>query len=197
MDKVAQLEEMTPFALLSKLENLSESTAWCLVQRPEGARAEVLEALQEEAGFQGLPLAVLPQEPLASLPQRVTGAAPSLVLVEVTPGAGERLGQALESARSRYPMRKQVVLLLSGPDAEALLGAAPHFASFVETVTLLASDEIPALSPEDRESRLQRLREAHDLSDEEVLRMAEAHTLSPDPDFAEWLILLHRADLVG
>jgi hypothetical protein len=41
------------------------------------------------------------------------------------------------------------------------------------------------------------LRRWSGLEDLEVIRRAEAGTLSPDPEYAEWLTLLGRGDLLA
>jgi len=52
------------------------------------------------------------------------------------------------------------------------------------------------LAAPDVEERLAILRNAHRLTDEQVIRMAEEGTLPREPSFAEWLLLIGRGDLL-
>ena len=53
------------------------------------------------------------------------------------------------------------------------------------------------LAPAERESRLQALRAWARLTDEDVVHLAEAGNLPQEPEYAEWLILLGRGDLLA
>jgi len=54
-----------------------------------------------------------------------------------------------------------------------------------------------SLSDAERNERLKALRRWSKLTDEEVVRRAEAGSLPDDPEYTEWLVLLDRADLVA
>lgn len=66
-------------------------------------------------------------------------------------------------------------------------GCAPSDIEAIESMTT----EIGA-----RQSRLNKLRAAHGLWDEEVVSRAQRGTLPPGPDFVEWLSLLRRDNLI-
>lgn len=51
------------------------------------------------------------------------------------------------------------------------------------------------MTEEEIAERLRQLREHYGLTDEDVLSQATQGTLSPEPEFVEWLILLGRGDL--
>lgn len=53
------------------------------------------------------------------------------------------------------------------------------------------------LTTEEVEERLQNLREHGNLTDQQVIEMAEAGALPSEPYFAEWLVLLDRGDLIN
>ena len=54
-----------------------------------------------------------------------------------------------------------------------------------------------SLTPEERQARLASLREWSGMTDEEVIARAARGELSPDPQYALWLVLLNRGDLLG
>jgi hypothetical protein len=52
------------------------------------------------------------------------------------------------------------------------------------------------MTEEERQRRLADLAAHYKLDNEQVIRLAEARTLPPDPEFVEWLVLLGRGDLL-
>ncbi|MBI4953788.1 MAG: hypothetical protein HY908_17315 [Myxococcales bacterium] len=103
----------------------------------------------------------------------------------------------LDRARTRLAHGDRAVLFVLHPaELKALLRFAPNLASWLATEThhVVNSD---ALTADEREARLMRLREKHGLCDEEAVRYVEQRTEQAlDPDFGEWMVLLGRGDLL-
>jgi hypothetical protein len=103
---------------------------------------------------------------------------------------------SLDTMRSALERTGPVVLWIA-PDAVARLSEhAPNIRSFIGSSIFVAGREPGIMTESERESRLQELRQHYKLSDQEILRRAEAHELPSEPHFVEWLVLLGRGDLV-
>lgn len=87
------------------------------------------------------------------------------------------------------------MLVLEADVAEQLENTAPNLASWIAgSIWHLVGTR--ALSAAETEERLVALRQRTGLSDDEVVGRSEAGRLPPDPEFAEWLTLLGRGDLL-
>ena len=101
----------------------------------------------------------------------------------------------LDRQRSMLYRRRPVIVLLAHESAEHLMQHAPNLASWIGGRLWRLGEEAP-LSPEACEERLAALRAWSSLSDGEVIERASRGELSPDPEYAEWLVLLGRGDLL-
>lgn len=99
--------------------------------------------------------------------------------------------------RSRCVRDKTIVLVISPRSAEKLARGAPNLASWIGGSLWEADLGAESLSDDERSMRLRSLREWSGLTDDEVVRRAREGTLPDDPEFAEWLVLLGRVDLLG
>jgi hypothetical protein len=102
----------------------------------------------------------------------------------------------LDALRSRLQREHRTVLVLSESAATRIFREAPHFArNFTGSVWDLASepDEMSGAERLDRVASLERWAK---LSTPEMLTRAETRTLPPDPEYAEWLVLVGRSDLL-
>jgi hypothetical protein len=89
------------------------------------------------------------------------------------------------------------VVLWVAPDALArLTELAPNIRSFIGSSVFIAGPEPGIMTNNERETRLEELRQYYQISDQEIVRRAQAHELPPEPHFVEWLVLLGRGDLV-
>lgn len=99
-------------------------------------------------------------------------------------------------------LRSQLVggstkVLLARPSVIAKMEShAPHLTSFFGGATWQIDLGADYLSKEEQQERLLALRHALGYSDDEVIALAQAHRLPSEPEFAEWLVLLDRGDLL-
>jgi hypothetical protein len=98
--------------------------------------------------------------------------------------------------RSRLNRSAPVVLVLNRSTAESMASAAPNLFSWAAGAVFEIETIQEQLGDEEREQRLSILRTSTGLSDDEVIHKAKDGTLSPEPEFAEWLVLLGRSDLL-
>lgn len=106
--------------------------------------------------------------------------------------------QSLDANRTRLMRHDMTVLILDEASAGRLENLAPNLASWIGgRVWRVAVDATaPALSRSEIDQRLAHLREWAGRDDAEMIRLAEAGQLPRDPEYAEWLTLLGRGDLL-
>lgn len=73
---------------------------------------------------------------------------------------------------------------------------AANLTSFVGGATWQLDPQADELTDAEREARLQALRTAWQQTDPEVIALAEQKRLPPEPDYAEWLVLLGKGELL-
>jgi hypothetical protein len=107
--------------------------------------------------------------------------------------------RSIDANRTRLTRDDITVLVLDEVSAGRLENVAPNLASWVGgRVWRLANDPpIPPLTPGEIDERLAALRAWAGRGDAEVVRLAEIGKLPRDPEYAEWLMLLGRGDLLG
>ena len=123
--------------------------------------------------------------------------APGTVILKETESLSEETLRRLDFARSRLGRDGAVVLILKLDTLRRLLHVAPNLASFVEGFVAMLAPEAERLTSAEKESRLAALRVWAGLTDAEVVALASRGKLSPDPEYAEWLVLLGHGGLIG
>ena len=102
----------------------------------------------------------------------------------------------LDQLRSRLARRERTALVVEENTFQCIARRAPNFSSWLGANVVNCMHESDVLTEEEREQRLCALRSWAGLTDIEVISRAEAKELPLDPEFAEWLVLLHRGDLI-
>lgn len=102
----------------------------------------------------------------------------------------------LDELRSRFARDERTALVVSAATFEAIMREAPNFSSWLGASVWAYQPRASELSGAERDRRLQALREWSSLSDADVIARAERGTLPNDPEYAEWLVLLDRGDLL-
>jgi hypothetical protein len=103
----------------------------------------------------------------------------------------------LDELRSRFTRDERTALVVSTTTFENIMREAPNFSSWLGASVWTYLPRSSELTQPERERRLETLRAWSSLSDADVIARAEQGTLPPDPEFAEWLVLLDRGDLLG
>lgn len=107
-----------------------------------------------------------------------------------------RLDWSLVDRRRSSLSRAGVLVLVTTPDSFGqLMQTAPNLASWLGALAFQYEDEA-AQESELRARRLAALRSWAQRSDEDVVRAASQGRLPADPEYAEWLVLLGRSDLI-
>lgn len=99
--------------------------------------------------------------------------------------------------RSRFAREERTALVLGRTTFERVVHEAPNFSSWLGASVVAYKPDASVLNDEEQARRLEALREWGGLTDEGVLARASSGTLPRDPEFAEWLVLLGRGDLLG
>ena len=101
----------------------------------------------------------------------------------------------LDRRRSELSRAGVAVFLTTAPSFDVLMRVAPNLASWLGGL-VFSHEDSRQRDVERREQRLAALRAWSDETDEEVIRAALEGTLSREPEYAEWLVLLGRGDLL-
>jgi predicted nucleic acid-binding protein len=98
--------------------------------------------------------------------------------------------------RSSLMRKRGVVLILSADSAKTMFSYAPNIVSWLGSRVYSFLKDTELLSVKEIQERLATLREWSGLTDSQIIEMAEIGTLPPEPEYAEWLVLLERGDLI-
>lgn len=103
----------------------------------------------------------------------------------------------LDRLRSRCARQERTALVLGRASLDHLLQEAPNFSSWLGASVVMYQPNAVELDEEGRQRRLDTLRAWSGLTDEEIIARASNGSLPAEPEFAEWLVLLRRGDLLG
>lgn len=102
----------------------------------------------------------------------------------------------LDLLRSQLQRELVAVLVLTQSSVERLMRAAPNLASWLAGSIWQLAPNADSLTPQEREHRLEALRYWSGKTDDEVIALAQSRRLPAEPEYAEWLVLLNRGDLL-
>lgn len=102
--------------------------------------------------------------------------------------------EELDLSRNALAGRARVAIVTSVEGAKQLSECAPNLWSWIGARCFEFEASVGVM---DKAARLESLQTFFNLSNDEVLRLAEAGELPTEPAYAEWLVLLERGDLLG
>ncbi len=118
-----------------------------------------------------------------------------LVLIGLEHLGKEQWG-VLDVNRSALERPGALILWLPITSIGDLNANAPNIRSFIGGSIFALSEEGSFMTEEERANRIEELSASYNLSSEAIVEMARRRTLPAEPDFAEWLVLLGRGDLL-
>lgn len=187
---------VTTAELAVRLNTLRGTSAYAVYLAPDEDVVSVLSELNEE--FRSID-DDLETDRLSSLDgeQMITDLSTrraEVVLIDAHPFIAEDWA-LLDRRRSSLARSGLLVFVTTPSSFEALMRSAPNLASWLGAqVFAYVPDGAEAAA---RARRLEALRAWASRSDLDVIRAAEEGTLSREPEYAEWLVLLGRSDLLG
>lgn len=102
----------------------------------------------------------------------------------------------LDRNRSGLEAGRYLIFQADDETAARLLNHAPNLASYFGTNVFRLDVDPSQMTAAEIEAALNQLRARYQRTDDDVVRQAEQGLLPPDPEFAEWLVLLGRGELV-
>lgn len=102
----------------------------------------------------------------------------------------------LDRRRSSIAHRGVLILVTTPSSFDELMRSAPNLASWLGALVFAYAPDGAGVEAA-RARRLEALRAWASRSDADVIRAAEEGALPRDPEYAEWLVLLGRGDLLG
>ena len=108
---------------------------------------------------------------------------------------GEEDWRLLDRRRSAVAHSGVTVFFITPPSFTLLMRVAPNLSSWLAGMVFSGGTE-RATTEQQREARLERLRASLGMTDAEVALAATEGRLPRDPEYAEWLVLIGRGDLL-
>ena len=171
---------------------------WFVLATPPQQLAETQETLAAdvEAFTQGAPKVTLTVENPRDLVRAIGAATDGVVLIGGLESFSDVEWRSVDLMRTRLEGARTVVLLMSPKQLDLLAGSAPNLASWLTGGIWRLDEDIEQLYETERAGRLETLRTSTGMSDEDIIEGAQNGTLSREPQFTEWLLLLGRSDLI-
>jgi len=173
--------------------------AWIVVLKPAQETEPALEAFEDELYVcLGGPVRFLDagQLPVADLREQLHTPPDDVVVLGGLDNFNEERWTALDINRDGMARQGALVLWLSPAGAQALCRHAPNIRSFIGGSIFPLGPDGGIMPEAERRQRLADLAAHYKLDNEQVIQLAEDRKLPPDPEFAEWLVLLGRGDLL-
>jgi hypothetical protein len=188
-----------PFVEIARRLEIEGPNSWLAILGSSGHATAACDALSIELeSFLQTPVRVVPLKGTSfeRLREQMHQPEDDAVILLAGPDLEPGEWSSLDAMRSALERTGPVVLWVA-PDAVARLTEhAPNIRSFIGSSIFVAGPEPGIMTDSERESRLEELRRHYQLSDQEIVRRAEARELPAEPHFVEWLVLLGRGDLV-
>ena len=172
---------------------------WFVLIVPSGRSEVTVDMLAEELSALGVGAVERMVSPsgASELAHQAKKVSTAVLLVAGLERFSESEWRHMDLLRSQFQREEGVVLIMELMAAERLQRAGPNLMSWIGSSIWTLAPEADSLSPAEREERLRVLRKWSNLTDRQVLELAERGQLPADPAYAEWLVLLNRGDLLG
>jgi hypothetical protein len=188
-----------PFVEIGRRLEMRADHSWIGILSADADPAAACDDLVAELqAFLQVPARVVPIKPVGFSALREALHQPENDAVILFAGAGLDASDwsSLDLMRSALERPGPVVLWMAPDSVAQLTESAPNIRSFIGSSIFVAGPDGGIMTDEERQRRLQELREHYRTGDEEIVRRAESKELPAEPEFVEWLVLLGRGDLV-
>lgn len=171
---------------------------WFVLATPSHQLSEIQDTLAGDVAAltQSAPTVTSAVENSRDLVRAIRASTDGVLLIGGLETFSEVEWRSVDMMRSRLEGNRTVVLLMSPKQLKILAESAPNLASWLTGGIWQLDEDIEQLSDAERADRLATLRKSTGMSDEEVVNRAQNGTLSSEPQFTEWLLLLRRSDLI-
>jgi hypothetical protein len=189
-----------PFDIGRRIEiRGSDAYSWLVVlrsQAPESAGPEDFAHELEAILFKPVRVASAQGLPLGEIRRRLEFPPDDVLILWGFESYTAHDWEALDIHRAALIRPGTVVLWLSPVALRDLCANAPNLRSFIGGSIFALSPTGDVMSGEERSERIRELEAHYDLKTAEVVELATARKLPPEPEFVEWLVLIGRGDLV-
>ncbi|WP_437568071.1 hypothetical protein [Sorangium sp. So ce542] len=194
MSRHVELCATEVWPLAARLAN--DPASWAvLAVDPERVDAEVADAIETLASLIDEPVQPVRVTSSDDLTKAVREHSQSALVLHGLDALSPEAWRRIDANRSRLERTLPTLLVLGQPAVERMRVHAPNLWSWVASAAWRGIPE-EGLSNEQRAQRLGALRAHFGFDDDDLVRRAVAGTLPPEPDIAEWLVLIGRGDLI-
>jgi hypothetical protein len=184
--------------LAVRLQAFTETISYVALLAPAGALPELVTELRHEIEAldrYAMVRAIAAETSASKLIAELRSSPQGTVLIDASRYNGQDW-RFLDRRRSALARRGATVFLTTPESFDELMRVAPNLASWLGALAFAWDDTAGELTADQKIRRLRALRAWSGKSDAEVLRSAAEGTLPRDPEFAEWLVLMGRGDLL-
>ncbi len=186
--------------ILQRISTYPQSNIWLAIVANNSEHQELIQNLEETLSiFTGYNVvAISGQEGIKQLNHQIQNVSEEFIIIFGLEYWNQEDWYNFDYFRSRLNQEKHGGILIISPNsAKMMLTYAPNFVSWLGSRVYRIQIGEELLNLEEREKRLESLREWSGLSDIEIITKAEKNQLPSDPEYGEWLLLLNREDLIG
>ena len=191
--------ESQPFFQIARRLEIRDRTGWLAILSPPTGSVHSLDDLQTELrSVLQKPVRVIELEPATFEQLREALHQPDDDAVVLSGGVGlpPEKWRALDIMRSAMERGGPVILWLAAADVANVANFAPNIRSLIGSDYFVAGPDGGIMTEAERQERLKELSEHFGFGGEEAVRKAQAGELPHEPEYAEWLVLFGRGDLL-
>lgn len=178
------------------LQDSGVPAGWAIVVQEPHETEALLPDLAEELQVQtGIACEVAASRDWNGLRTFLSKHPPAVVVVQGLENWSDQSIADLDLNRSSLEHPGLVILEMDRETAGRFLNLAPNLRSWIGGDVFGLQPDPSITTEEERQQRLVALSEHYGMTSSEVLKGGEDGSLPPDPEFAEWLVLLGRGDL--
>lgn len=187
--------EAGPFALrMNALRGTATYAAYLAM--PDDAELALTEIEEELRGFDpGAQITRIAPRGAKELVGALEAESDEILLIDARSFSTEDWA-LLDRRRSAIAHRGVTVFVTTPSSFDDLMRTAPNLASWLGGQVFMFPSHGETGVAAHREQRLAALRAWASRSDQEILEAARSRTLPPDPEYAEWLVLLGHGELL-
>jgi len=193
MNKLSSLGE-----LLQRIGSQPDSNIWMVLIVEFDDRQATIEDLQDTVDiFKCETITIYGKSGARALVKQINEASQKYFLLGELETWDDNEWKIFDALRSQLDHNtKGGLIVLSEQSAYLMVNNAPNFFSWVSSRIYYLDKDAEILTVEECDERIDALQEYLGKTNEEVITLAENRQLPTDPEYAEWLILLNRGDLL-
>jgi hypothetical protein len=191
-------EVHAPYDVAERLDLMGDAPRSWMVLVPTAQNEEIQwELTAELSAILERPVRVIPLSvPIEELSHSLHEPSDDVAVLMGSRTIEPREWSAMDMDRNRLEREGPVILWLSADQVSQMSQYAPNIKSYVGGSIFRLTRDDSSIDETERQRRLEELSGHYGWTNQEVISRASADSLPPEPEIAEWLVLLGRGDLI-